>query len=76
MERIVEWNNRWQTVHYRINNGHINSLFPTAAKWETSAPIWAKGKWEQVRAELITWCEKAKIPLVIEDNAWVEFDES
>jgi len=59
-----------------LTMGTLTVYFPTAAKWETSAPIWAKGKWEQVRAELITWCEKAKIPLVIEDNAWVEFDES
>ena len=53
--------------------GLLMIYFPTAGKWETSAPAWAKGKWEQVRTELTVWCEKEKVPLVIEENAWVEF---
>ena len=48
---------------------------PTVAKWEASAPKWAEGRWEQVKVSLSSWCEEQKIPLVIEDNAWVEFDE-
>ena len=47
---------------------------PTADKWEASAPVWAKGQWERVRADLATWCKENGIPLVIEENAWVEFD--
>jgi hypothetical protein len=59
-----------------LTMGVLTVYFPTAAKWEASAPIWAKGRWEQVKSELTDWCEKEKIPFVIEENAWVEFDKS
>ena len=58
-----------------LTMGILTVYFPTAAKWESSAPNWAKGLWERVRISLSSWCEEQKIPLVIEDNAWVEFDE-
>lgn len=53
--------------------GVLTVYFPTLAKWEASAPDWAKHQWERVRADLLVWCEQQKIPLVIEDHAWVEF---
>ena len=58
-----------------LTMGTLHVYFPTAEKWEASAPIWAKGKWEQVKIDLADWCLKEKIPLTIEQNAWVEFDE-
>ncbi len=58
-----------------LTMGVLTVYFPTAPKWQACAPAWAKGKWEQVREELTVWCQKEKIPLVIEDNAWVEFGE-
>lgn len=53
--------------------GVLTVYFPTLAKWEASAPDWAKDEWERVRTDLADWCEHQKIPLVIEDNAWVSF---
>lgn len=49
-----------------LTMGVLTVYFPTAAKWEASAPAWAKGKWEQVRVDLAAWCE---------ENAWVEFEK-
>jgi hypothetical protein len=59
-----------------LTMGVLKVFLPTASKWEALAPAWAKGRWEQVRAALAAWCEKQKIPLVIEENAWVEFDKT
>ena len=59
-----------------LTMGVLTVYLPPASKWETSAPNWAKGRWEQVRNELTVWCEKSKIPLVLEENAWVEFSET
>lgn len=56
-----------------LTMGVLSVYFPTKAKWDVSAPAWAKMSWEQVRADLAVWCGKQEIPLVIEENAWVEF---
>ena len=56
-----------------LTMGVLTVYLPTLAKWEASAPEWAKHQWERVRADLSAWCEQQKIPLVIEDHAWVEF---
>lgn len=53
--------------------GILTVYFPAVAKWEASAPEWAKNEWERVRTELANWCEREKIPLVVEDHAWVSF---
>ena len=56
-----------------LTMGVFKVFLPTAAKWEASAPVWAKGQWERVRTDLAAWCEQEKIPLVIDQDAWVEF---
>jgi hypothetical protein len=56
-----------------LTMGVLTVYFPTLAKWESSAPEWAKKQWERARADLSDWCEHQKIPLVIEDHAWVSF---
>jgi hypothetical protein len=59
-----------------LTMGTLHVYFPTAVKWESSAPIWAKGKWDQVKIDLEDWCRKERIPLTIEENAWVDFEKS
>jgi len=54
--------------------GTLTVFFPTAPKWEASAPDWAKPQWERVRADLSDWCESRRIPLVTVDDAWVSFN--
>jgi len=54
--------------------GVLTVYFPTQSKWETSAPDWARHQWERVREDLAGWCQQEKMPLVIEDHAWVSFD--
>ena len=58
-----------------LTMGTLHVYFPTATKWESSAPIWAKGRWEQVKLDLTYWCQNEKISLTIEENAWVQFDK-
>jgi hypothetical protein len=56
-----------------LTMGVLTVYFPTAAKWEASAPDWARPQWERVRTDLSAWCAQQSIPLVIEDHAWVDF---
>lgn len=56
-----------------LTMGVLTVYFPTNEKWEASAPDWAKHQWERVRADLAIWCGQQKIPLVIENHAWIEF---
>jgi hypothetical protein len=57
-----------------LTMGVLTVYFPTQTKWEASAPEWARQHWERVRADLSAWCQQQKMPLVIEDHAWVSFD--
>jgi hypothetical protein len=57
-----------------LTMGVLTAYFPTQSKWESSAPEWARHQWERVRADLSAWCQQQKMPLVIEDHAWVSFD--
>ena len=57
-----------------LTMGVMTVYFPTLAKWQASAPDWAKSQWERVRDDLSDWCDRKKIPLKIQDDAWVEFD--
>jgi hypothetical protein len=57
-----------------LTMGILTAFLPTQAKWEASAPEWARHQWVRVRDDLSDWCTKQKIPLIIEDNAWVCFE--
>jgi len=57
-----------------LTMGRLAVYFPTNAKWKAAAPEWAASQWERVRDDLVAWCAQQKIPLVIEENAWVQFD--
>jgi hypothetical protein len=57
-----------------LTMGVLTVYFPTQSKWQTSAPDWAKQQWERVKGDLSIWCEQKKIPLVIEDHAWAQFE--
>jgi hypothetical protein len=57
-----------------LTMGILTVYFPDQSKWEASAPDWAKHQWARVREDLATWCEQQKIPLVIQNHAWVSFD--
>ena len=80
----VYFNPRWKeelvgtidghTFIVEMTMGQYVVYFPEEAKWEASAPEWARGQWERVRADLAAWCEREKIPLEIEERAWVSFE--
>lgn len=63
-----------KTFVVELTMGRLVVYFPTHSVWEASAPKWAKGQWDKVRMDLIEWCEQQKIPLKIQDDAWVIFD--
>ncbi len=46
--------------------------FPTENKWKTEAPNWTLIYWDSIRAQLSSWCEKNKIPLYVDESAWVQ----
>ncbi len=57
-----------------ITMGALKAYLPTESKWKASAPEWAKDQWARVQADLSAWCAQEKIPLIIEDEAWVCFE--
>jgi hypothetical protein len=57
-----------------LTMGVLTVYFPTQTKWEALAPEWVRHQWQRVREDLAAWCEQQKMPLVIEDHAWVSFD--
>jgi hypothetical protein len=56
-----------------LTMGVATVYLPSQHKWEASVPDWARDQWERVKADLSDWCQQQDIPLVIDDQAWVEF---
>ncbi len=55
-----------------ITMGVLHVYFPAEARWDREAPAWAKGRYVEILAELTQWCATQKIPLTVDDKAWVE----
>ncbi len=55
--------------------GVETAYFPTQSKWESDAPDWAKDSWYLIRDELTQWCKEKRIPLRIQDDAYVIFHD-
>ncbi|MCW1913405.1 hypothetical protein OJ996_07465 [Luteolibacter sp. GHJ8] len=80
----VQFNPRWKEELVCMMDGRqfiiemtmgvYTAYLPSEAKWEQAAPEWAAGQWERVRADAAAWCEGQKMPLVIEDRAWIHFE--
>lgn len=54
--------------------GVCAAYLPTQAAWESIAPDWARPNWERIRSALADWCDRERVPLHVEANAWVRFD--
>ena len=63
-----------RTFVIELTMGVLTVYFPTQSTWEAFAPEWAANQWQRVKDDLSAWCEQQKIPLVIEDHAWVQFE--
>lgn len=63
-----------KTFTVELTMGVPTVYFPAKSKWEETAPAWAKAQWERVNGDLSAWCLREKIPLVIDEKAWVEFE--
>jgi hypothetical protein len=63
-----------KTFSVELTMGVLTVYFPEKAKWEATAPAWARGQWNRVQGDLSAWCLQEKIPLVIDEKAWVEFE--
>lgn len=59
------------TFVLEMTMGELNVFLPTETVWQEKAPSWAKSHWHTVRAQLEQWCSQQKIPLIVEDHAWV-----
>ncbi len=75
------WKEEWvctmdgRTFVIEITMGQLTVYLATLAHWEASAPAWAKDQWARVRTDLTAWCKSEGIPLIIEDDAWVHFEQ-
>ena len=49
-----------------LTMGKLTVYFPDEAGFNSSAPKWAIGHWQEIHDALKAWCESASIPLVIE----------
>jgi hypothetical protein len=82
----VRFSPQWKEMLICTMDGHefvleftmgISTVYlPPLESWERTAPGWARGQWERVRADLTEWCSKQKIPLVIEPQSSVQFRPS
>jgi len=54
--------------------GILGVYCPTEEKWKKEAPAWAKNYWGSFKDQLEKWCTESKIPLYVEDSAWVAND--
>ena len=54
--------------------GVISVYCPTERKWKDEAPAWAKNYWGVFKDQLEKWCTDSKIPLYIDEAAWVAND--
>lgn len=63
-----------QTFIIDMTMGVPTVYFPTQSRWEKAAPEWAKPEWARIKGDLVEWCEQNKIPLVIDDDGWVQFE--
>jgi len=57
-----------------LTMGVLKVYLPTQSRWEAVAPDWARSQWERVREDLAVWCLRERIPLVVDESAWVEFE--
>lgn len=49
--------------------GHV--YLPSESIWQRQAPEWARPLWPELHAQLTAWCGSERMPLDVEDNAWV-----
>ena len=83
MKSKIRFEPRWKEELVCTMDGHefileftmgiSTAYLPTESKWESEAPVWAKGTWVSVSEQLAAWCRMQKIPLEITENAWVNF---
>jgi hypothetical protein len=61
-------------VVIEMTMGVDHVYLPAESVWQRQAPEWARALWPQLHAQLAEWCRREKIPLDVEDAAWVVSD--
>lgn len=84
METNIQFEPKWKELLECTMDGHkftveitmgtLAVYFPTQSKWESQAPEWAKNCWYRVKDDLSDWCKQQRIPMNIQEDAWVDFD--
>jgi len=59
-------------VELTMGTHHV--YFPTEQTWQAVAPGWAQGLWSAVKASAEVWADKHKMPITVDDQAWVDFE--
>jgi hypothetical protein len=52
--------------------GVLEVSFPTPERWSELSPPWAQARYGELLEALRRWCAQQKIPLVVDQAAWVE----
>jgi hypothetical protein len=60
------------TVTVEMTMGIPQVYFPSEARWRRDAPAGLADHWEVMAAACQRWCAQQKLPLTIDDNAWME----
>lgn len=56
-----------------LTMGRLHVYFPTESAWESSAPVWAKGKYMLARDAAEKWADENESGFTVEDNAWIDW---
>jgi len=56
---------------FEMTFGVYHVYFPTAERWALLVPAWAQSQWSVFRDACSQWCTQNRIPMSIEDNAYV-----
>jgi len=58
-----------------LTMGKMHVYFPSEVTWETTAPRWAKGKWQEAMDAAKVWSESNRIPFEIDQQVVVLFEK-
>ena len=54
--------------------GELHVYFPMETRWRSLAPQALREKWAAIHGALVAWCATERIPLTVDEQAWVTAD--
>lgn len=72
-KELLDCRTPWGEFSVELTMGVLHVYFPDEARWQKDVPVQFRDKWRSVVAALEAWCAQQKIPLSVQNDAWVEF---